>query len=253
VGALDPSSDVQLAVDASSPVPPYWIDCVGVIHVVQWRGIELANATRFGESNPSLRTVARISDLGASDLRAFCDWEACVRVNGYGHTCWVNDAGFEQCRMCDGSADCDGHAMSEDDCVAHASDPGRATCHVGLLQECTLQQSLRGPADTRVTQTCAWSAQACAGSLPGDLTTQALAAQHETDQVAVEEATWEESVYAKLVGPDASQFDAWLAIVAQWDGGTPIDVGDASAEAQGAEETGGDDGGADDGADALVE
>jgi len=136
-------SDVQLAGDASSPVPPYWIDCVGVIHVVQWRGIELANATRFGESNPSLRTVARISDLGASDLRAFCDWEACVRVNGYGHTCWVNDAGFEQCRMCDGSADCDGHAMSEDDCVAHASDPGRATCHVGLLQECTLQQSLR--------------------------------------------------------------------------------------------------------------
>jgi hypothetical protein len=60
-------------------------------------------------------------------------------------------------------------------------------------------------------------------------------------------------VYAKLVGPDASQFDAWLAIVAQWDGGTPIDVGDASAEAQAAEETGSDDGGTDDGADALVE
>jgi hypothetical protein len=163
-----------------------WIDCVAALHVTQNRGLEFANVHRFGKDTPALRTTARIADLSPSDLHDFCDWEACVNVNGYDHTCWQSDAGWERCRVCTGAGDCDGHYLSQDDCVAHAGDVGRTQCHVGLLEECAIQRGLRGPADTRVTRTCALSAQACSGALPGDLSAQALAAQRETDQVTLE-------------------------------------------------------------------
>jgi hypothetical protein len=150
--------------ESSGPgAPNGWIDCVDVLRVTKMRGIQLANVRRFGEDNPSLRVASRLGDLATNDLRAFCDWEACIATNGYAHTCWVNDAGSERCRVCDGSGDCEGRRLNQDDCVAHATDTGRAQCHVGLLEECLIQQALRGPADGCQTDSCALSDQACAG------------------------------------------------------------------------------------------
>ena len=204
--------------------PPTWVNCVGTLHVAGWRGHDVANAWRYGEANPPLRTSARVADLSPADLATFCDWEACVQANGYNHTCWVDDAGWERCRMCDGSADCGERFTSQAGCIARATQAGRATCHVGLLQECALQRALRGPADTRVTQTCWLSQQACAGALPGDLSAQALSAQHETDQVTVEERDNELRAYQTL-WPDSGVWDAWQAErPTVWDGGAPTNV-----------------------------
>jgi hypothetical protein len=205
--------------------PGTWIDCVGVLQVVVSRGYGVANAQRFGASDPSLRTTARVADLSPSDLRAFCDWQACVRTNGYAHVCWMNDAGWERCRPCDGSADCDGLPTSQDDCVAQAAAQGR--CHVGLLEECTLQQAIRGPNDPGVTQSCEQSDEACAGQLPGDLTAQALAAQNETNQVTIEECATELDAAAQR-DPDAD-LSYWQQQLSMWDGGLPADDLDAAS------------------------
>jgi hypothetical protein len=213
-----------------------WTDCVNVLHVTPIRGHAVANVSRLGEPSSALRTTARIADLAPSDLQSFCDWQACIRTNGYGHTCSLNDAGWERCRVCAGAADCNGDPMSRNDCVALATDPTRATCHVGLLQECLIQRSLRGPADMRVTQSCEHSAEACAGQLPGDLTAQALSAQHETDQVAVEEAEAEVALAAELYadsGYVAAQVASWQQKFATWDGGLPVAYLDGSAAAVG--------------------
>jgi hypothetical protein len=200
--------------------PDAWIDCVGVLHVRASRGHEFANVRRFGEGSPTLRTTARLVELSPTDLGAFCDWEACVRANGYAHSCWVTDAGWERCRVCDGGDDCDGFPMTGGDCMAHVGDPARAACHVGLLQECLIQRGLRGFSDSRVTETCRESQQACAGQLPGDLTAQALAAQHETDQVTMEIMLWELDLADRLQ-PDSSVVQAWRATMPAWEGGLP--------------------------------
>jgi len=230
----------QTAAGASGSDAGTWIDCVAVLNQVALRGYRVANARRFGEDSPALRTTARIWDLSPSELQAFCDWEACIRTNGYNHTCWVNDAGWERCRVCDGSADCDGRPLSQDDCVAHATDPGRTSCHVGLLQECLLQEAIRGPAGGACeTQTCKLSDQACAGQLPGDLTAQALAAQHETDQISVGECVREldESAQMRLeAGDTINQTDGAAAesiayaeqLLSEWDGGLAACDQDAS-------------------------
>jgi hypothetical protein len=213
-----------------------WIDCVDVLHVTPIRGHAVANVLRLGEPSSTLRTTARIADLAPNDLQSFCDWQACIRTDGYGHTCSLNDAGWERCRACAGAADCNGDPMSRGDCVALATDATRATCNVGLLQECLIQRSIRGPADMRVTQSCEQSAQACAGQLPGDLTAQALSAQHETDQVAVEEAEAEVALAAELY-PDsgyvAAQVASWQQKFATWDGGLPVAYLDGSVAAMG--------------------
>lgn len=210
------------------------IDCVGVLHVVELRGVRVANARRFGRDSSTLRTSARLADLAAPDLRSFCDWEACIRSNGYGHACSVNDGGWESCHVCSSASDCSGQPMSQDHCVARAADPTRMQCHVGLLQECLLQQALRGPGDPRVTRSCRLSHQACAGNLPGDLTAEALAAQHETDQVTIQEFKEEIAVDARRE-PNSSYVQYWQEQLALWEGGLPADdeedAGDASAEA----------------------
>jgi hypothetical protein len=188
------------------------------------RDYAVANAERLADTRPSIDAGARVSDLAPGDLRALCDWEACLRTNGYGHVCYVNDAGWEQCRVCSGSADCSGLPVSQDDCVAHAGDPGVATCQVVLLEECLLQRAIRMPADPRVTRTCFLSGQACAGQLPGDLSVQATAARHETDQVAVEQA---EREFAVAVANDADPPAVtafWEQQFCTWDGGVPDDL-----------------------------
>jgi hypothetical protein len=195
-------------------------DCVAVLQVNTIRGYRVANVARFGEGEPTLRTASRIGELATDDLRAFCDWEACIRAYGYDHTCWLDDGGVERCKVCDGSADCNGRPLNQDDCVAQASDPTRVQCHVGLLQECLIQQALRGPGDPCVTQACALSDEACAGQLPGDLSSQALAAQGETAQVSVGECMKEAMLSAQLA-PDgaAADFSYATTILSEWDGG----------------------------------
>ncbi len=220
------------------------IDCVDLLHVRRIRGFEVANAQRVGGNNLGVRE-SRISALAPSDLRAVCDWEACMKVNGYGHACWVDDGGVERCRVCDGGADCSGLPVSQDDCVAHAAEPPRATCHVGLMQECLLQRGLRGPADLRVTQACKWSQQACDGTLVGDLTDKNAAARFETDQVTIETCCITELNQAIRLQPDSQVIPYVQKACAEWDGGlppdydagTPIDGGpiasDSSADAAG--------------------
>jgi hypothetical protein len=215
---------------AGDPPEASVFDCVDILHVPQLRGHHVANVQRFGESTPSLRQTARVADLAPAELSDFCDWEACIRADGYGHTCWVADAGWERCRVCDGGDDCAGFPVDHADCVAHARDPGRAPCHVGLLEECLIQRALRGAADPRTTQTCELSAQACAGSLPGDRTADALAAQHETDQVTVEVASDELDLASRLQ-PDSSFVASWRSTLAAWDGGLPVGAVDAAAAA----------------------
>jgi hypothetical protein len=207
--------------DAGAGMP---LDCVDVIHVVANRGLALANAFRFSEVRPTLLTDYRLGDLADADLRAFCDWQACVTVNGYAHACAVNDAGWEICRVCDGAADCVDQAASQQDCVGRARAADRTACHAGLLQECLLQRAMRGPSDTRETQTCFESDLACAGQLPGDRSAEALAARHETDQVAVEVALHEMDIASSLLGDAAALAPDRAGLLARWDGGWPTDV-----------------------------
>lgn len=233
-----PTSDAATTPDA-------WTDCISVLHVADIRGCLVANVQRFGETNSALRTTSRISDLASGDLQAFCDWEACLRTNGYDHTCWVNDAGWERCRVCDGAADCNGDPMTQSVCVAHAAGPVRSSCHVGLLQECLIQRSLRGPADPRVTQSCQRSEQACAGQLPGDVSSQALAAQHETDQVTVQLCKGEVASAARLV-TDADVIGQWGVMrweqtLSAWDGGLPPGEADAEPTEAGPSDSGSSD------------
>jgi hypothetical protein len=206
------------AVDATPP------DCVGLLHVVANRGLPAANATRFVASN----SATAIFELEPDDLGAFCDWEACVRTNGYGHTCWLNDAGWERCRVCDGG-DCDGGSTSRVACVAHARDPGRATCQVALLEECVLQRGLLGPADSTRTETCVRSDNACAGQLAGDPATMAVEARHETDAVTATVAEGELARAARLQ-PDSSFIGSLEQNLAALDAGfaPTVDAGDGA-------------------------
>ncbi len=201
-----------------------WVDCVSALHVTVMRDYAVANAERLADTRPWVEAGARVSDLAPADLRALCDWEACLRTNGYGHVCYVNDAGWEQCRVCSGAADCSGLPMSEDDCVAHAADPGVAACHVVLLEECLLQRAIRMPTDPRVTTTCFESGQACAGQRPGDLSAQAAAARHETDQVAVEQAEREFAVAVENDADPPAVAGFWEQQFCMWDGGVPDDL-----------------------------
>src|SRR5262249_9001588 len=75
------------AIESAPPgaIPSGSIDCVGVLHVPVLRGYAFANVQRLGDAASSLRTTARIQDLDPQDLRSLCDWESCVRSNGYGH------------------------------------------------------------------------------------------------------------------------------------------------------------------------
>ena len=104
---------------------------------------------------------ARLGDLSPTDLAAFCDWEACIRANGYAHACSINDAGWEACHVCDDPSSCSGNFMSEGDCAAHATDADRGACHVGLLEECLLQQAMRGPAFSCVAKNLQKCASVC--------------------------------------------------------------------------------------------
>lgn len=218
VGGVDAADDAML-------------DCVGVLLVPQLRGGSFfANTRRYGKDSPALRETTRLADLSDSDLRAFCDWEACVRTNGYNHACWLNDAGIEKCRVCEEAGDCGGFPRSREDCVAHARDPKRAACHVGLLQECLIQRGVRGFGDPRVTRTCWASREACRGQLDGSLVDEARAAQNETDQVSVEALVREVDLAAELE-PDAAgpngNIGFWRKELSGWQGGLPTEVSDA--------------------------
>ena len=202
-------------------------DCVGILHVRRSRGHEFANVHRLGQDHPAFRETLRIGELAPEDLEAFCDWEACVRTNGYAHVCAINDAGWERCRVCDGGDDCGDLPFDRAACVARAHDLSRSACHVGLMQECLIQRGLRGFADRRVTQTCQWSTASCAGELPGDLRDKALFAQNETNQVTVEYYETEVDLAAALE-PDSPYVDMWRQTLRQWEGGRPTDVSDAA-------------------------
>lgn len=222
--ALEPKTSSNAA---SDPVDR-WVDCVGALGVTQVRGLAASNAKRFGEDAGTLRTAVRIGDLSQEDLSTFCDWEACIRSNGYAHACALNDAGWESCRVCQSTDDCDGRPMNHADCISHATDPGRSQCHVGLLQECLLQQAIRGPADACVTETCQLSAKACAGDLSGDLSAEALSAQHETNQISAEELFREVALKAPFAADPDAAVAALQSTIASWDGGAsscPLDAG----------------------------
>jgi hypothetical protein len=220
-GPVQPLEDASTSGDVDSA---NWVDCVSALHVVAMRDYGVANAERLADTRPWIDASARVSDLAPADLAAWCDWEACLRTNGYGHVCYVNDAGWEQCRVCDASADCSGFPLSQGDCVAHAGDPGVATCHVVLLEECLLQRAIRLPNDPRVTTTCFLGGQACAGLLPGDLSSQAVAARHETDQVVVEEAEREFVIGLEADAEPAGVGAFWEQQFCMWDGGAPDDL-----------------------------
>lgn len=228
-----PSESVDGQLDAAGPVQGPRIDCVGVLQVTDIRGHYLGNARRFGKSDPALRQVARLTELSAADLADFCDWEACVRANGYAHSCHIDDGGVERCRVCDAGDDCEGFFMNREACTSKSHEQDRAQCHAGLLQECLLQQGMRGFADGRLTRTCWLSTEACAGRLPGDQAAAGLAAQHETNQVTVEVCGREVEQTAALQ-PDSAVTSAvveqWRAKLSQWDGGPPSDVGDAGSD-----------------------
>jgi hypothetical protein len=67
--------------------------------------------------------------------------------------------------------------------------------------------------------------QSCSGQLPGDLSAQALAAQHETDQVTIQSLLEQVELAAKLQ-PDAS-LERTREVLSSWEGGLPTDVSDA--------------------------
>jgi len=219
-------SDAEVVGDAPDTV----LDCVGVLLVPQLRGSYFANVRRYGKESVALRESARLADLSDADLRALCDWEACVKTNGYNHACALTDAGVERCRVCEDGGDCGGFPRSREDCVAHARDPGRGTCHVGLLQECLIQRGVRGFGDRRVTRTCWASREACRGRLPESLVEEARAAQRETDQVTVAALVREVDLAAELQ-PDAAGPDGviaqWRDRFSEWQGGLPTEVSDA--------------------------
>jgi hypothetical protein len=221
-----PKTSQPAVADASPTDATGPLDCVDVLRVPTIRGYLFANVRRFGKNNPHLREEARLADLSGDDRSTFCDWEACVRTNGYNHFCAPNDAGVERCRVCDGGTDCQPFPVNRDDCAAHANDPGRGTCLVGLVQECLIQQGLRGFGDSRLTRTCWLSRQACDGRLAGDLSQRARAAQVETDQVTIQEWNREVELAAKLE-PDASEVEDWRKRLSAWEGGLPTDVDDA--------------------------
>jgi len=227
------SEDYWFQFWVAGPPPAGFTDCISILQIIRQRGLDVSNVHRFGADDPTVRYSARISDLTPDTLKSYCDWEACLRTNGYAHACWVDDAGIEHCRVCDGDAGdmCDGFPMDQAACVTQAA--GRASCHVGLLQDCLIQRATRGFPDSRVTQTCRLSAQACAGELPGDLTEQAHAAAHETDQVTIERVLCD--VEAKVVQsqyPDAAAgYKAdWLKTLSPWDGGLPADALDCAKD-----------------------
>jgi hypothetical protein len=219
--SAQPLEDASTSGDVDST---NWVDCVSALHVVAMRDYAVANAERLADTHPWIDARARVSDLAPADLAAWCDWEACLRTNGYGHVCSVNDGGWEQCRACDASADCSGFPTSQGDCVAQAGNAGVAACHVVLMEECLLQRAIRLPNDPRVTMTCFLSGQACTGLLPGDLSSQAVAARHETDQVAVAESE-REFVMGLEADAEASGVAAfWEQQFCLWDGGAPEDL-----------------------------
>lgn len=212
-------SDAGGGGDAQAP-----LDCVGVLRATATRGTRFANVHRLGRDHAAFRETLRIGDLGPADITDLCDWEACVLTNGYGHTCFINDAGVERCRICDGGVDCANHLASRDECVNSAQLPERRECHIGLRQECLIQRGLRGYPDSRLTNTCHWADQSCTGQLPGDLSEQALYAQRETEQVTIE-------VFAATAKPFADGgLTPFMQKLAQWDGGLPSEISDAAAD-----------------------
>lgn len=215
--AKDDSMDQAEALSATDGGADAWVDCVGALHVVELRGVGVSNAARVGAHDGASLSIG---ELPANELRAFCDWEACIRANGYGHICALNDAGWESCRVCKSADDCDGAPMSQDECVAHAADVGRATCQVDLLEECLLQHAIRGPADRRPTQACERSARACAGNREGDRLTQASEARIETGQIAVE--AFAADIAIELArNPTSAELARAQATLDAWDGGRP--------------------------------
>jgi|GEM_PF-1354503 len=228
----DKSEDWLLQFWVAGPPPAGFTDCISILRIAGERGLDVSNVHRFGADDPTVRYSARVSDLPPDTLKSYCDWEACLRTNGYAHACWVDDAGLEQCRVCDGGAGdtCDGFPMGQASCVTQAA--GRATCHVGLLQDCLIQRAIRGFPDSRVTETCRLSAQACAGQLPGDLTEQAQAAAHETDQVTIERVLCDVSAKAALYPDTSADYkSSWQQeILNGWDGGLPADALDCAKE-----------------------
>lgn len=78
-------------------------------------------------------------------------------------------------------------------------------------------------ADPRVTQTCVLADATCRGELPGDLTAQALAAQHETDQVTIQVCNEEVDIAAQRQ-PDSGLIPYWRNVLSMWEGGLPSDV-----------------------------
>lgn len=213
VGGCNSTSRPSASADGGAP-----FDCVGVLRTVVTRGGNFANVHRLGRDHPAFRETLRVGELGPSELVDLCDWEACVRTNGYAHTCFINDAGVERCRVCDGGVDCANGLSSRDECVASAKLFGRRDCHVGLMQECLIQRGLRGYPDARLTNTCYWAEESCRGQLPGDLREQALYAQHETDQVTVE-------VFKAAARPFADGGPTpFMKKLDLWEGGVPSEV-----------------------------
>lgn len=180
---------------------------------------------RFGTDTPGLRASARLSDLSAADRAGFCDWEACLKANGYAHACTVAEAGVEPCRVCTDAGDtCDGFPRSQAECVAGIVSAGRATCHLGLLEDCLIQRAIRGFGDARRTISCQLSDDACAGVLPGDRATDFAFADHETSQVTVERLIVELDMTRTVVRKEDLYFHGWEARLAAWDGGLPADT-----------------------------
>ncbi|MCL2726289.1 MAG: hypothetical protein FWD69_17850 [Polyangiaceae bacterium] len=230
------------------PAPEGYTDCVAALQIGRRRGLGISNVHRFGAEDPTVRYSARISDLTPDTLKGYCDWEACLWTNGYAHANWVDDAGIERWRVCDADAGdtCDGFPMDQAACVAQATMPGRASCHVGLLQDCLIQRAIRGFADARVTEACRLSAQACTEQLPGDLTEKAQAAKQETDQVAIERALCELQNYTPWYPSDPVK-PHWLEVLSGWKGGLPADALDCAKEML---DAGADDASPDDASDA---
>jgi hypothetical protein len=209
------------------------LDCVGILQVRGLRGRSVANARRF--SDGGVRSTHRVRDLSEGELAAFCDWRACITANGYGHVCYLNDAGWERCRPCDGASDCGGGSPNQSECVARVRDDAYAQCHVGLLVECLLQRAIRGPADARSTTACQLSDSACAGTLQGDLSGEVSQAQTETEQIAVDECR-DELAQASVLDPDAAAITLWESRLDAWDASSGVEGGwdgpavDASVE-----------------------
>lgn len=218
-----------------------WLNpCVEKLQIRVWRGVKASNVHRFRPEDPHVRFEARLGELGDRDLADYCDWEACLAADGYNHECFADDGGagqrpIERCRVCTPDQPCGG-STSRTACVAAAKEPGRDTCHIGLLQDCLIQRAIRGFSDPRVSETCERSARACAGDMPGDLATDGQFAAHETEQIAVERAIVEVRFSAARRDAGADAGDAGNAPVteieeklATWTGGFARDAFDGGA------------------------